>query len=855
MEPLSFGIWVKRRRKSLDLTQQELARQIGCSPSLIFKIESDERRPSRQMAELLAKQLDIPPEQVSLFLKTARQEKSEDSLDAIPVVTGPELLPAVKPLPGNLPVSPNPLVGREDETRNITRQLVEPSCRLLTLTGPGGIGKTCLAIEVGRQLEPQFENGVYFISLAGTASTESILPTVADTLGIAFSGPASQIVQISNFLRTRKILLILDNMEHLVTGGSLLGEILQQTQSIKMLITSREQLRLQWEWLFEVQGLPLPEDTDPDLEHNSAIQLFVQRARQASQSFSLGVEDTASVVRICRLVGGLPLAIELAASWVRMLPCREIAQELERNLDFLETRKLDVPQRHRSIKTVFDHSWTLLTDEERTALMRLSVFQGGFTREAAVSATGTSLSMVSSLVDKSLLRHNKNPDRYELHELIRQYTYSRLQADPQEEQQSLENYAIYYANWLAGMEAPFKSTQQPRIAHLIRLETSNWQATWQWTVRNRRLDLLRKMIAPLNWYFEVYGDYEEALSAFKSAVSSLRIHGAPASLTTREERATFAFLLDSLGWFEFRTGNVQFARSLLSESLETARPTDDPEVLYYIHGNWGYLALLTGDIPEAERLTSESLQYGWRLTPWHTAIPVSVLGIVAYQQGDLATAFRQLSESLNIWRTVGDPRGLVFTMLYLGMAAFELNDIPATRSILEESNVIAEAKMDRWAHAFGLDMLGMVSLKEDKNEAALDYFQHSLEHSQQIGDPLNATQTMIHMGQAYAALNCPEDAKRLYLEAYTNAREAKWAPVILLALVSYIEMEKKLPAETKLAIALSVLSHSAVSPNLRQRCEQIRQEVTACLTPQQIQAMEEVAKGTPAESWAKEIIH
>jgi tetratricopeptide (TPR) repeat protein len=149
----------------------------------------------------------------------------------------------------------------------------------------------------------------------------------------------------------------------------------------------------------------------------------------------------------------------------------------------------------------------------------------------------------------------------------------------------------------------------------------------------------------------------------------------------------------------------------------------------------------------------------------------------------------------------------------------------------------------------------MVSLKEDKNEAALDYFQHSLEHSQQIGDPLNATQTMIHMGQAYAALNCPEDAKRLYLEAYTNAREAKWAPVILLALVSYIEMEKKLPAETKLAIALSVLSHSAVSPNLRQRCEQIRQEVTACLTPQQIQAMEEVAKGTPAESWAKEIIH
>ena len=204
-------------------------------------------------------------------------------------------------------------------------------------------------------------------------------------------------------------------MEHLLAGGSLLGEILQQTQHVKMIVTSREQLRLQWEWLFEVQGLPIPEETDSQvLENNSAIKLFIQRARQASQSFSLEAEDTAALVRICKLVGGLPLAIELAASWVRILSCREIMQELEKSLDFLETRKLDVPLRHRSIKTVFDHSWKLLTDEERSLLTKLSVFQGGFTREAATAATGTSLSLLSSLVDKSLLRHSKNPDRYDL---------------------------------------------------------------------------------------------------------------------------------------------------------------------------------------------------------------------------------------------------------------------------------------------------------------------------------------------------------------------------------------------------------------------------------------------------------
>ncbi|MGE5378418.1 MAG: helix-turn-helix domain-containing protein, partial [Bacteroidota bacterium] len=587
----SFGTWVKRRRKSLDLTQQELARQIGCSPSLIFKIESDERRPSRQMAELLARQLDIPNEQRDLFLKTARLEKSAESLDAIPLPAGPEPAAAPRPTPGNLPVSPNPLVGREQEMANITRQLVEPSCRMLTLTGPGGIGKTRLAIEVGRQLEPHFADGVYYISLAGTSTPESILPTIAEVLGMAFSGPAGQIVQLSNFLRDRQTLLILDNMEHLLAGGSLLGEILQQTRHVSMLVTSREQLRLQWEWLFEVQGLPMPEEEDPRVESNSATQLFVQRARQTSQNFSLEKEDRAAILRLCKLVGGVPLAIELAASWVRILSCQEIARELERSLDFLETRKLDVPQRHRSIKTVFDHSWTLLDEEERTALMRLSIFQGGFTRQAALSATGTSLTLLSSLVDKSLLRYNKGPDRYELHELIRQYAYGRLQANPLEEQQTSENYAHYFADWLAGLEAPFKSARQQEIAHLIRSETFNWQGTWAWAIEHHRLDVLRRMNACLNWYLEVHGYYEEALSTFQAAVSAFRTRGAPVTLRTQEERATFALLVDSLGWFHFRTGNVQLATSLLAESLEIAHETGDPEVLYYIHGNWGYLCL------------------------------------------------------------------------------------------------------------------------------------------------------------------------------------------------------------------------------------------------------------------------
>jgi len=854
MMDYTFGNWIKHRRRILDLTQRELAQRVGCSLSLIFKIESDQRRPSRQIAELLVEQLEIPADQRDLFMKVARQEKSTTNLETIPPLSALEPASTPKQKPGNLPLSPTPLVGRENELRVINRQLLEPACRLLTLTGPGGVGKTRLAVAAGRQLESRFADGVYFVSLAGSSMIESIIPAIADVLGLAFSGPAEPIVQLITFLDTKEILIVIDNMEHLLEGANLLGEVLQRTQHVKFIVTSREQLRLQWEWLFEVEGLPIPDEADANLESNSAVMLFIQRARQASQDFSLDAEDKAALVHICKLVDGLPLAIELAASWVRILPCREIADELEQNLDFLETRKLDVPVRHRSLRTVFDHSWTLLSEEERLALMRLSVFQGGFTREAALSVAGASLSILSSLMDKSLLRHSKTPDRYDLHEMIRQYTFTQLQSISEEEARISEKHALYYANWIDTLEGPFKSEQQAQTTQLIRSETSNWLAGWHWAVEHGRLDILRKMSPCLNWYFEVHGYYDEALSILKTALDSFARYGAPANLQDDGEKSTFAFLMDQVGWFEFRKGNVEEGISLLAESLIIARPYNDSEVLYYIYVNWGYLSLMNGDIPEAERLTTESLNYGRMLTPWHTAIPISMLGIVAYQQGNLSGAYQQLTESLEIWRTVGDPRGLVFCMLYLGMTAFALNDIQTTRSILRESNEIAEANMDRWAHAFGLDMLGMVALSQNQYEESLEHFKQSISFSKEIGDQLNGSQTIIHMGQAYSALGCSEEAKLLFLEAYANAQKAKWTVIILNVLVSFAEMQNGLSDETKLGVALSVLSHPAVTPYLRTRVEQMHAELAPSLTAKQIEAVEKLAKEKRLEDWAQEII-
>jgi len=851
----SFGNWVRKRRKALDLTQQDLAQRVGCSASLVFKIEADERRPSRQIAKLLAEKLEIPTDQHALFLKIARQEKSTLNLDDIPLHPPLEPAPPQKTISDNLPVPPTPLVGREHEIKVITRQLGDSACRMLTLTGPGGIGKTRLAIASGRQLETHFKDGVYFISLAGVGMTESIIPAIAETLGLSFSGPAEPITQLTTFLHTKDVLLIIDNMEHLVEGAGPLGEILQNTGQAKMLITSREQLHLQWEWLFEVQGLPIPESADTNLENNSAFSLFVQRARQASQTFSLDTEDSVAIARICKLVDGLPLAIELAASWVRILSCHEIAHELERNLDFLETQKLDVPQRHRSIKAVFDHSWDLLNDEERTILKRLSVFRGGFTRESAISVTGTNLSLLSSLVEKSLLRFSRNVNRYNLHEVIRQYAIVQLQSDLEEEKQTSEKHALYFSKWIAALEWPFKSAKQSQTSQVIRSETSNWLAGWHWAVNHQRMDILRKMLPCLGWYFEVHGYYDEALSAFSVAADKFRASGAPESLKSKEEKSSFAGLIEQVGWFEFRKGDTERGATILNESLEIAREHNDSEILYYIYGNLGYLALMQGKISEAGRLTTESLNCGKVLnSPWYVAIAISVLGIVAYQQGNLSESYQQLTDSLKLWRSIGDPRGLVFSMLYLGMTTFALDKTEETRSILQESNAIAEANMDRWAQAFGMDMLGMVALSQGQNEDALEHFTESITLYKEIGDQLNAMQSTIHLGQAHAALRSTEEAKRLFLEAYVNAHDNKWTLIILSALVSFIEMKNSLSPETKLAVAFSVISHPSITPHLRARSERMRDEILPGLTPEQVEEVENLAKQKTPEEWAQAVL-
>lgn len=299
-------------------------------------------------------------------------------------------------------------VGREHEIREIVELLERPGVRLLSIVGPGGMGKTRLAL----QLVSRVADGAYFVALDGLHDASALLPAIALTIG--FKGTDFSPPRLTGYLRDRSMLLVLDNFEHLLDGATLLTEILQATTNVKILTTSRERLNLQEETVFRIEGLT----TD------AAVELFLQQARRLLPDYR--VEDTQQIVRICRLVEGMPLAILLAAGWVDVLPLDDIAAEIARSLDVLETQTRNIPERHRSIQAAFNASWKQLSAVDQRALSWLSVFRGGFTREAAQQVAGVNLRTLANLTAKSFLRHVPESGRYEIHALLRLYASERL---------------------------------------------------------------------------------------------------------------------------------------------------------------------------------------------------------------------------------------------------------------------------------------------------------------------------------------------------------------------------------------------------------------------------------------------
>jgi predicted ATPase len=697
---------------------------VGCSLSALQKIEAGDRRPSKQLAELLAKSLEIPIEHQATFIKIARGEMNIGRLTSpgISHVADDSIFQRTSTARINLPFQPTPLIGREAEISAMKNLLSDPNCRLLTLTGLGGIGKTRLAIEAASACQELFPEGVVFVALAAMTSPAFLVSAIADASGFKFVGSEEPKEQLLNALGNKRLLLVLDNAEYLGDEVELITQMLQNAPLLRILITSRERLSLQSEWIFNVEGLPVPpDDQDEHAEHYSSVALFIQRARQARSSFHLGREERPWVIRICRLADGMPLGIELAAAWVSMLTCQEIAQEIENNLDFLSATMRDLPERQRSMRVVLDYSWQMLSKDEQQVLAKLSVFRGGFQRSAVEQVADAALSNLSRLVERNLLRLDSG-GRYDLHELVRQYSASRLGADPRMHAETYRRHYAFYFELAESAEVGLRGSDQ--LAWLQRLEADhdNLRAALKWALEYEgsspgEVEFALRLSGALRWFWRMRGYFHEGRNWL---IGSLQRE------PVRQTAGRAASLL-GLGLLMSGLGDIGAARSPAEESVVIYRTLVDQKGL-------------------AEALT--------------------VLGYTLVWQGEANRGHACLEEALSLCRTAGDPWGEAHALFRLGSSLADYSGDINGLSMLEESGAILEDLGEKYLFTSVLTTLGIVSMGFGDYPAARSHLEQSLIVAREIGHPWG-------MANALTNLGCVFRIQGEYVQSHSYLEEAQ----------------------------------------------------------------------------------
>jgi predicted ATPase len=435
--------------------------------------------------KLLA-ELDVEPAPETVKLARAIQSGQTSRLKLQKFQRSDRLLTFQMVSASALPNTLVPFVDREVESKEIARYLASQDCRLITLVGPGSIGKSRLAMRAAADDGPGWTDGAWIVSLDGVAASY-LETTLANALGIATHRHSRVRAQLYDHLREKELLIVLDNFERLMDRTDLVKSLLDYAPYLKVMVTSREQLGIRGEQVILVAGLDYPDDNDlgslseEEIEgwtqQYSAVQLFVENARRVRPGFMLSSDNLPAIVRIYQLVDGLPLAIELASAWVRVFSCDEIWARLEHDLDFLRRRTSDVPERHASMRAVFEYSWEMLPEEARAIVAKLSVFRGGFTLDAAEKITGATPRHMAMLSDKSLLRC-PDANRLELYPPLRQYAREKLVQNPNLAGEVAQRHSTYYLAFAAKQAQVLNG--KPNAACLeIQRERSNIDAAWQ----------------------------------------------------------------------------------------------------------------------------------------------------------------------------------------------------------------------------------------------------------------------------------------------------------------------------------------------------------------------------------------
>jgi predicted ATPase/DNA-binding SARP family transcriptional activator len=672
----------------------------------------------------------------------------------------------------NIPRPLTSFIGRKKERAQLREQLRDPFCRLLTLIGPGGIGKTRIAIQVAHDLTPDFADGVVFVPCENIQSSDLVISRIAESLGYSFSEGVPPIDQLLNYLQEKQILLVIDNLEHLLIDAHFLNVILENASGVKILATSRERLNLYGEILFPVEGMPYPATSKKKLSPNyPAIQLFLDRAEKISPGYSPTQSDLQSIARICRLVDGTPLALELSSAWIQVLSCAQIAHEIEVKTDFLALSPQDFPERQRSLRASFDHSWNLLSEEEQGCFRRLAVFRGGFQADAANSVAGASLTLLSSLVNKSLLRQSPS-HRFEVHNILLKFIREKLIESPEEIKAIRDAHARFFANYIESLTDDLRSSTQESALEKVGRDIDNIRQALAWLISQATIPEVGKMLDVLRVFFDIRGWYLEGVQTFGQVIE-LCNKAIDSQESYREELATICGkALNGQAWMQHRLYRPDEAMSSANKSIIVADEFNLREIKADALDTLGIIAFRQGYFPKAERLLRKCVSIWKDLgEKWWLATDLIALAHVAQNSGAIPESREYCEQALELFKESNNLWGIASALAAHGNISLEVGDLDKAEDFYRESRSIS-TQIGFVIGTTRADVgLGSVAFSRGEYDEAQDKFQESLQIYRRLGRRIKIPYVLAKLGHTYIEIGQTQRAFKCLKEAMDVAIE------------------------------------------------------------------------------------
>lgn len=723
-----------------------------------------------------------------------------------------------------IPAQPTPFVGRESELLSISEYLQDEHCRLLTLVGPGGVGKTRLAMEAARNAAVDYLDGAIFVPLAGLTSAIQLDATLATRLGLQLVKEQPLRQQLVKYLSDKELLLVLDNYEHLLPDTSLLQRILSSSPNVQCLVTSRTRLRLRWEWLIDVAGLPVPESDEGKRREVDAIRLLRYHLRRLGVKIAPQRDDDAVLVRIARLTGGIPLALELAAAATRASSPAQLARSLADSADTLALPYRDTDPRHWSMRATFDHSWDLLAPREQDVLARLAVLRGGFDPSAAESMANTNEALLRGLVEKSLLR-SEDGGRYVWHELLRQYAEEKLRDIPGARQEALADQLRYYAGAVKGAKG--QDSANRRLVQLISMEIDNIRRAWQTAVREVNYDALNELVVGLGMYYQIQTLHEEGARMFHEAVSALREAVAAPNGSSGKQQRVLGHLLAWLAWMESESSH-RF--DLANEAVYLLRPLNAPLELGTALMSRGNALRMLESPGEAVPDFEEAIRL-FRLVeePFHLSGVINLLALAQGDLGDFTAAEHRLKEFLALARDGGIDYVIAIALGNLAWNARRRGAYAEAEAWIAERLELNRRLGNELSTANALHTAGVIAYEQGRfAEAEAQLLQAKETPNLRREAPRIWQDVMSGLTRVYLQLGEREKARRHLIDGLESLRDEQYrgrSIDLLLALAQWANLERPLVALELLALA-DKLAGADMRQDVRREWEQISSKMS-----------------------------